>query len=63
MALTLTAVRFTPTDCAASSSSPTARSTAPYRERSNHHSAAITKATNAQMKSITWNVLQPCSGK
>ena len=48
---------------AAVSSSPTARSTAPARERSIHHSAAMTAATTSQMNTITWKVVQPFSGK
>ena len=63
MAVTLTAVRLMPALCAATSSSPTARSTAPARERSIHHSAAITRPPRAQMNSITWTVVQPFSGK
>ena len=63
MAETLTAVRLMPALWAAVSSSPTARSTAPARERSIHHSAAMTAATTSQMNTITWKVVQPFSGK
>ena len=60
---TFTAVRLTPTLWAASSSSPTALSTAPARERSVHQSASMTRATITQMKIATSRVLQPFSGK
>ena len=63
MADTLTAVRLMPTDWAASSSSPTARSTEPTRLLSSHQSAAMAAMTQAQMKSATSAVDQPFSGK
>ena len=63
IAETLTAVKLMPQLCAAISSSPTARNTAPARERSIHHSAAMTSATIAQMKRATCSVVHPFSGK
>ena len=56
MADTLTAVMLMPLLCAASSSSPTARSTAPAREWSSHHKPAMTRITTAQMNSMTSSV-------
>ena len=63
MAVTFTAVRLTPTLCAASSSSPTARSTAPARERSIHHSAAMTRMTNTQTKVVISHASHPFATK
>ena len=59
MADTLTAVRLMPTLEAASSSSPTARSTAPARERSTSQNRISTSSTNVQVNATIRSDDQP----